>query len=126
MSVVPDRESSTKLRRRAERCRVIAHTYDDAETRDQMLGIALGHDQRADDMERDAKASNHRQTLQQIAALVGSIQRHHDHTVASYCEMRERISVSREMVASSREFMRFADHGFRAVPVNPGSARASQ
>src|SRR5215831_10256202 len=44
--------SSRAFRERAEEARVIAHTFKDAETRNQMLRIAAGYDRMAELMER--------------------------------------------------------------------------
>ncbi len=57
MSVVHimDYQSSFKFRERAEECRVIAGTYADAETRNQMLRIAAGYDRMAE--HREGKTS---------------------------------------------------------------------
>ena len=105
MPVVPDYESSAKLHERAERCRVIAGTYTDAGTRDEMLRIAAGYDRMADDMEHEAKASRSKQTFQRMAVLVQSIEKHHTRTMASCREMRELTSLSREVIANARELM---------------------
>jgi len=103
--VVPDYESSAKVRERAEKFRMIAGTYNDAGIRDQMLMIAAGYDRMADQMEDEAKASRSKQTFQRMAVLVQSIEKHHTRTMASCREMRELTSLSREVIANARELM---------------------
>jgi hypothetical protein len=128
VSVIPDYESSAKLRERAEKCRLIAGTYDDAETRDQMLRIAAAYDEMADGLEHDATATNSKQMFQRMVALVQSIEQHHIRANVACREIRVCASLSRGVIATTRMLLalteqRFRPNGPHALGANPDQLR---
>jgi hypothetical protein len=95
-------QCGAQLRDRAQRCRIVARTYDDGRIRDQMFQIAAEYDRLADRMERDERT---KRAFQRMAAILESIEVHRARARASCDEIRQTASVSREVIANSRELM---------------------
>jgi len=117
MAIVPDHQSSTKLRDRAEECRVIARTYDDHEARYRMLGIAASYDWMAEHLEQGV--SRPRSTTfphyapEELFRLIDICREELWLAEASRAEAMKKISASRLMIEESRNLLLAADLALR-------------